>query len=110
MDNDIIVKLEVFEKGLWESYLEVKNEENTLWVSLHKVADKVGMSLELFNERLNQLWLCQFSSNPIYKNKYEFGLEVDATPIERYRLRNKLIIIENCPMFLIQMNIKDNKE
>jgi hypothetical protein len=67
---------------------------------------KVGLPLDLFTERLQELWNCQFSSDVVYVNKYSFGLEVDCTPTERYRLRNKLIIIDYCPKFIINMGPK----
>lgn len=104
--NDTIVKLEVFESALWDAYKKVQAEEGVMWCSLHKVMVKVGMSLPLFSERLKQLWECQFTTEPMYANKYSFGLEVDCTPTERHRLRNKLIIIDHCPMFIIQMGLK----
>lgn len=104
--DDIPIKLKIFESALWEAYNQVKNEDKTYWVSLHKVMVKVGMSLELFNQRLEQLWKNQFASSPQYVNRYQFGLEVDASPTNYYRLRNKQIIIDGCPMFIIQMNLK----
>jgi hypothetical protein len=50
--EDLKVKLEVFENSLWASYLEVQNDEHTYWVSLHKVMNKIGLPLDIFNERL----------------------------------------------------------
>ncbi len=104
--NDTQVKLKVFEFALWEAYKETRREEQVLWCSLHKVISKVGMSLPLFNERLKQLWECQFTAEPLYTNRYSFGLEADCIPTERYRLRNKLITIDHCPVFIIQMGQK----
>jgi hypothetical protein len=104
--EDKIRKLEVFEEALWNSYNKVKLEEKVIWVSLHKVMEYVGLPLPLFTERLEQLWQGQFSMKPLYCSKYTFGLEVDATPTERYRLRKKLIIVDHCPRFIIQMGLK----
>lgn len=107
--NNETIKLQVFENGLWEAYQQVKSEDKTLWVSLHKVMAYVGLPLELFNERLKQLWENQFTSTPKFANKYSFGLEVDATPTDHYQLRKRQIIIDGCPMFIIQMGIKNSE-
>jgi len=101
--NDTKVKLEVFEKALWYAYNRVRIEECVLWCSLHKVQKHVGLPRELFTERLNQLWKNQFTSTPVIERRYDFGLEVDCTPVERHRLRKQLIIVEGTPMFVINM-------
>lgn len=107
--DDTIVKLQVFENILWKAYQKVKSEDKTLWVSLHKVMDYVGLPLDLFTQRLNELRQNQFASTPKFVNKFQFGLEVDATPTQYYRLRKKQIIIDGCPMYIIQMNKKDSE-
>jgi hypothetical protein len=108
MANDIDVKLEVFESALWDSYQKVLNQDHTLYVSLHKVMYLVGLPLNLFNERLQRLWSNQFITKSL--NRYSISLEADAKPTEYYRLRKQHIVIDNCPMFIIQMsNKKDNK-
>jgi len=101
--DDTKVKLEVFERALWNAYNKVRVEECALWCSLHKVQEQVGLSRELFTKRLNQLWKNQFTSTPVIKRRYDFGLEVDCTPVERHRLRKQLIIVEGTPMFVINM-------
>lgn len=100
--DDTKIKLEVFESALWDSYLKVRNEKQTLYVSLHKVMEYTGLPLKLFNERLQQLWDNQFS----IKTRYSISLEADATPTEYYRFRKQHIIINNCPMFIIQMAVR----
>jgi hypothetical protein len=97
--NDKEIKLQVFESALWDSYQRIFSKERTLYVSLHRVMERVGLPLDLFNERLQELWNKQFTS----ESKYTISLEPDATPTEYYRLRKKHIIIDNCPMFIIQM-------
>jgi len=106
MDIDMKIALEVFEDALWDSYQKVQSEEHVLWCSLHKVQKYTGLSRELFTERLNQLWENQFTSSPIIERKYDFGLEVDCTPTERHRLRNRLIVVEQTPMFIIHMGVR----
>jgi hypothetical protein len=101
--DDTKVKLEVFEEALWNAYNKVQSEERVLWCSLHKVQERVGLSRELFSERLNQLWKNQFTSEPLFERKYDFGLEVDCTPVERHRLRNRLITVDGVAMFIINM-------
>ena len=101
--NDLAVKLRVFESALWEAYRQVQSEEHIYWCSLHKVMKRVGMSLPLFTERLNQLWQNQFATKPTIQKRYDFGLEVDCTPTDRWRLRNQLIMVDGCPQFIIQM-------
>jgi hypothetical protein len=106
MDAETQNRLEVFESALWESYKAVQAEEGLYWCSLHKVMKRVGMSLPLFQERLEQLWQPQFTSDPGYAPRYTFGLEVDCTPTDRWRLRKQLIVIDHCPRFIITMGPK----
>jgi len=109
MEIELKIKLQMFENALWESYKRVRDEKQVLWVSIHKVMRYVGLPRELFNERLEQLWNCQFSSTPIYNNEYSFGVEADATPTEHYRLRNKPILVDGVNVKIIQMGKKSDE-
>jgi len=106
LPNELQIKLQVFESALFDAYKTVLLEEHVDWVSLHKVQKCTGLSLELFTIRLNQLWKLQFSEAGEQLLKCDFGLEVDATPLEHYRLRNKRIEVDETARMIIHMGLK----
>ena len=110
MPNELQIKLQVFESVLFDAYKTILLEEQVDWVSLHKVYKRMGMSLELFTLRLNQLWKLQFSEIGDQLLKCSFGLEVDATPTEHYRYRKQRIEVEGIGMMIIHMGLKKRKK
>jgi hypothetical protein len=97
--NDTLKMFCVF---LLLAYNDVSKANRTFYVRVHDVKKKLGISNDLLEKRLNEIWEAQFND---YNNfPYILTLEVDLSPVESWRLRKQKIYVRGLPANIMQFH------
>jgi len=97
-------ELHIFCDMLQLAYDEVSKINKTLYVRTHDVRLKLGISRELMEKRLNEIWKAQFEDN--FSFPYILTVECELRPVENWRLRKQKILIDNIPANIMQFHSK----
>lgn len=85
------------------AYDEVSSVNQTLYVRTHDVRLKLGISKELMQDKLTEIWKRQLSDSDF---PYSMSIEVDLSPLESWRLRKQKMFVDGFPANIMMLHKK----